>query len=118
MTIDPDSFSEGKEAARDVKNAIKEGADQVKSSATARVRSVKRGASRVASQVSDGADRLADELETGADKVTGVREELLDIFSDLYDDTLTHVRDRPLSVLAVAALGGAVIALLLRRAGA
>ncbi len=121
MTIDSDSFSEGKAAAREVKNTIKEGADQVKSSAKSTGRDVRRGAAKVLDTASNAADDLSDEIapslvERASEKFQGVRDNTVDLLGDLYDDTVYYVRDRPLSALAFAALGGAVIALLLRRA--
>ncbi|MEP6483341.1 MAG: hypothetical protein ABJB01_02745 [Rudaea sp.] len=121
MNIEQDSFTQGKDAARDVKNAIKEGADQIGAKAETAARQVRRGAARALDATSDAAHDLSDEIapslaESASAKFLDVRDQAEDVLGDIYDDTVAYVRDRPISSIAFAALGGAVVALILRRA--
>ena len=54
-------------------------------------------------------------VEIRDEDLPGVAEPVQEKLDVLYDQTLTYVRDHPLGALAVAALGGAAIALLVRR---
>lgn len=87
-------FNEAKDAAREIKDTVKEGADQV---------------------VSTARTTAANVAETATDKFNEVRDEAQVRLGDLYDRTVDYVRDQPVPALAFAALGGAVLALLLRR---
>jgi ElaB/YqjD/DUF883 family membrane-anchored ribosome-binding protein len=120
VTIENDSFTNGKDPSRDVKNAVRDGADQVKSSIKSTARDAKRGASRMLEDASHAADEVGDALDpdfadTAGEKLRNLRDDAQDKAGDMYDGAVSYVRDRPVSSLALAVLGGAVLALLVRR---
>jgi ElaB/YqjD/DUF883 family membrane-anchored ribosome-binding protein len=110
MNTNNDVYVEGKDAVREVKSAINKSADRVTSNVKTTARDVRRGAARVLDTVSDAADELRDEVSPSLAETAQQK------LGDVYDETISYVRYRPIGALAVAALSGAVLALLLRRA--
>ena len=105
-------FEESKAAARDIKDTIKEGAAQVGSD----VRRTAKDAQSAAQDAADATRTAAPTLMDGAkDKADDLRIQAQDAIGDLYEDTVEAIRERPVAAVVIAALTGAVLALLARR---
>ena len=120
MSTTNDSFDDGKDAAREVKNAIKEGAAQVSAGTQKVVRDVRRGAARTLDAASDASAELRDEIEpnvvsTATDTLKRTAQSAKDSSDEVLDAVIDFTMERPLEALGLAAVTGAVIALLLRR---
>lgn len=107
-----DRFEESKSAARDIKDAIKEGAAQVGSD----VRRTDSDARSAAQDVADATETATPSLIDGAkEKADDLRIQAQDALGYLYEDTVDAIRERPVAAVLIAALTGAVLALLARR---
>ena len=120
MSTNNDSFEDGKDAAREVKNAIKEGAAQVGAGTQKLARDVRRGTARALDATSDAAAELSDEVKpnvvaTASDTLKRTAQNATDGAEEVLDAVLDFTAERPLEALGIAAVAGAVLALLLRR---
>ena len=106
-------FEESKAAARDIKDTIKEGATQVGSD----VRRTAKDARGAARDVADATETAAPGvLDAAKEKADDLRAQAQDVIGDIYEETIEAIRERPVAAVAIAALAGAVLALLARRA--
>jgi ElaB/YqjD/DUF883 family membrane-anchored ribosome-binding protein len=106
-------FEDSKAAAREIKEAIKEGATQVDSDLRKTAVDTSEAVSDTLITAKAAGPTIADGVQ---DKLDDVRAQAEDVFGDLYDDTVYYIRERPIASVLIAALGGAVLALLARRA--
>ncbi len=127
MNASDDTLSNSKAAARDVENFLKDGAAEVAATAHVAARDVRKGAAKVLDAASDVAAELRDEVNPGlgsrvssaarsaADMARVTTERAVDVADTIQDATEDFVRERPWTSLAMAALGGALIATVVQR---
>ena len=107
-----DRFEQSKSAARDIKDTIKEGAAQVGSD----LRQTATDARDAATDTIGAAQEVGPSVvESAKEKADDLRIQAQDALGYLYEDTVDAIRERPVAAVLIAALTGAVLALLARR---
>ncbi len=107
------NFEDAKNAAGEVKDTFNQGAAQVGDD----VRVAALDARNAVEDTADVARKSAPSLVRGAKaKIHDYRAQTEEVLEYVYEDAITKIRARPLSSVLVAALGGAALALLARRA--